>query len=174
MIVILLIIICFLIEVEQRESIPTFILTVLTFSQSQQLQKWTSSSRWVIFSSPCLPSFMNAVNPCSVQIPNLFLPCVSYCFYSFQLLQYTDPAQLTQLRTLDTLQFSFLAKLLCFLQITDRQLTLWYTQCSKISHFNFSGQMCSCLVCFLCNSVSRMPSTTFFSLQFPEKSWDGE
>lgn len=117
---------------------------------------------------------MNAVNPCSVQIPNLFLPCVSYCFCSFQLLQYTDPAQLTQLRTLDTLQFSFLAKLLCFLQITDRQLTFWYTQCSKISHFNFSGKTCSCLVSFLCNSVSRMPSTTFFSPQFPEKSWDGE
>lgn len=119
----------------------TLIPNVLTVSQPQQLQKQIGCSRWVIFSSPCiyLHSWMlEILVQCRSQTSSCLASSI-VCSCSFQLLQSTSPGQLTQLRTLEALQFSFLAKLLCSLQIMDRQLTLWWPQCSKIFHFNFSG-----------------------------------
>lgn len=173
-------VICFLIEIEQSESILTLIPTVVILSQPQQLQKWTGCSRWVVFSSHCiyLHSWMlEILIQCRSQASScLVSPIVCSC--SFQLLLCTDSGQPTQLRTLKALQFSLLAKLHCCLQITDRQLTLWYSQCSNISHFNFSGcwkdVYLSCFPFPLQLSVQNAQYNILFLCNFIEKSWEKE
>lgn len=115
-----------------------------------------------IFISLYLPSFVNAGNSYSVQIPSLFLPCVSYCLFLFipaSAVHRLSWGHWKPCSSHSWLNYIAVSKL----QTDSSPSGIHSAPTFLISTFLDAEKMCTCLVShFLCSSVFRMPSTTYF------------